>query len=180
MATTPQLLSIERYLRTSYSPDADFVDGEIETRHMGERTHNFIQGFLFSLINANIATWHVEAVIEQRIRIDSSRVRVCDLTAISTEAPFEEVVTVPPVLCIEVMSSEDRLNRAELVVADYFAMGVPNIWLIDPIRRVAYTFGANGLKLADPASMTVSGTPIRIDVAEAFVQLDRKTGHRSE
>jgi Uma2 family endonuclease len=176
MATTPQLLSIEHYLRTSYHPDADFVDGEIKTRHMGERTHNFIQGFLFSLINANTSLWHMEAVIEQRIRIDSNRVRVCDVTAIATDAPFEEVVTVPPVLCIEVMSSEDRLPRAEDVLADYFALGVPNIWLIDPIRRMAYTFGAKGLTVADPANMTVSGTPIRMDVAEAFAQLDRKTG----
>ena len=29
MATAPPLLSIEEYLRTSYHPDADFVDGEI-------------------------------------------------------------------------------------------------------------------------------------------------------
>jgi hypothetical protein len=74
------------------------------------------------------------------------------------------------------MSSEDRLPRAEDVLADYFALGVPNIWLIDPIRRMAYTFGAKGLTVADPANMTVSGTPIRMDVAEAFAQLDRKTG----
>ncbi len=180
MATTPQLLSIEQYLHSSYHPDADFVDGEIEIRHMGERTHNFIQGFLFSLINANTALWHVEAVIEQRIRIDSNRVRVCDVTAISTDAPFEEVVTVPPVLCIEVMSSEDRLPRAQLVLADYFAMGIPNIWLIDPIRRGAYSFGTDGLSSADPANLTVRGTKIHIDLTEAFGQLDRKTGRSSD
>jgi Uma2 family endonuclease len=176
MATTPQLLSIEHYLRTSYHPDADFVDGEIETRHMGERTHNFIQGFLFSLLNANTAPWGVEAIVEQRIRIDSSRVRVCDVTAIATDAPFEEVLTSPPLLCIEVMSSEDRLPRAQLVLADYFAMGVPNIWLIDPICRVAYTFGAQGLQPASLSTLSVPGTTIHVDLTEAFAQLDRKTG----
>lgn len=36
MATTPTLLSIEEYLRSSYHPDADFVDGEIEERNLGE------------------------------------------------------------------------------------------------------------------------------------------------
>jgi Uma2 family endonuclease len=176
MATTPQMLSIEHYLRTSYHPDADFVDGEIETRNMGERTHNFIQGFLLSLINANTALWGVEAIIEQRIRIDSSRVRVCDVTAIGTDAPFEEVVTEPPLLCIEVMSSEDRLPRTQLVLADYFAMGVPNIWLIDPIRRVAYTFGSKGLQPVDLSALSVPDTPIHIDLSVAFAQLDRKTG----
>jgi Uma2 family endonuclease len=145
---------------------------------MGERTHNFIQGFLFSLINANTGIWGVEAIIEQRIRIDSNRVRVCDVTAIPTDAPFEEVLTTPPLLCIEVMSSEDRLPRAKLVLADYFAMGVPNIWLIDPIRRVVYTFGPEGMQPVELAALSVPGTPIKVDLNVAFNELDRKTGRQ--
>ncbi len=176
MATTPQLLSIEQYLRTSYHPDADFVDGEVETRHMGERSHNFIKGYLFSLINANTCTRGIEAIIEQRIRIDSSRVRVCDVTAISTDIAFEEVLTAPPLLCIEVMSSEDRLKRAELVLTDYFAMGVPNIWLVDPIRRIAYTFGAKGLEQTAGLTLSIDGTAVSVDIGRAFDELDRKTG----
>lgn len=32
MATAPALLSIDEYLRTSYKPDVDYVDGDIEGR----------------------------------------------------------------------------------------------------------------------------------------------------
>jgi len=73
MAMSPTLLSIEEYLRTSYHPDADFVDGEIQKRHLGERTHSFIQSFLVSLISANGGTWALEALVEQRMRIGSNR-----------------------------------------------------------------------------------------------------------
>jgi Uma2 family endonuclease len=50
------------------------------------------------------------------------------------------------------MSPEDRLPRAKEVLADYFALGVPNIWIIDPIRRSAFTGDASGLstKLTPP------------------------------
>jgi hypothetical protein len=51
-------------------------------------------------------------------------------------------------------------------------MGVENIWLIDPTRRTAYTFDATGLHLADPTNLTVPGTPIHLDLTEAFAALD--------
>ena len=58
------------------------------------------------------------------------------------------------------------------MLADYFAIGVPNIWLIDPIRRSAFTFDANGLQEADPKNLTVANKPIRLDLTEAFAAID--------
>jgi hypothetical protein len=51
-------------------------------------------------------------------------------------------------------------------------MGVKNIWLIDPIRRAAFTFDADGLHEADPANLTVPNTQIKLDLTEAFAALD--------
>jgi hypothetical protein len=51
-------------------------------------------------------------------------------------------------------------------------MGVENIWLIDPIRRSAFTFDAAGLHEADPINLTVPNTPIRLDLTEAFAAID--------
>jgi Uma2 family endonuclease len=174
MATSPALLSIDDYLHSSYHPDADYVDGEIEERHTGEHTHNLIQGFIYFVFTSNLEAWRTEAIIEQRIRVASGRVRVCDVAVIDNAAPFEEVLTNPPLLCIEVLSPEDRIPRAKTVLADYLAMGVPNIWLIDPIRRSAFTFDADGLHDADPAKLTVPGTPVLLDLTSAFARLDSK------
>ena len=42
MATTAQI-SLETYLTTSYEPDADYVDGVLEDRNVGEYDHNMVQ-----------------------------------------------------------------------------------------------------------------------------------------
>jgi Uma2 family endonuclease len=177
MATTPLLLPIEDYLHTSYSPDVHFVDGEIEERIVGERPHSMIQGFFYGQFLLH-PEWKVEALVEQRIRINSSRVRVCDVAVIGEDDPFEDVITVPPVVCIEVLSPEDRIPRSEKVLADYFSMGVPNIWLIDPIRRIVYVYDKTGLHFQDPAHLQVAGTSITIDVTQAFAELDKKLATR--
>ena len=38
-----QLCPIELYLRTSYHPDREYVDGRIVERNLGEKTHSSIQ-----------------------------------------------------------------------------------------------------------------------------------------
>ncbi len=46
-------------------------------------------------------------------------------------APYEHVPTTPSGV-FEVLSPEDRLSRVRERLADYAAMGVREIWLIDP------------------------------------------------
>ncbi|MDQ2925893.1 MAG: Uma2 family endonuclease [Acidobacteriota bacterium] len=174
MATAPTLLSIEEYLHTSYHPDADFVDGEIEERNLGEYEHAKLQHIISVIFGLNEDMWEADTVIEQRIRINSSRVRIADVAVLRADAPHEEVTATPPLICIEVMSPEDRLSRAKLVLADYFAMGVPNIWLIDPIRRIAYIYNASGMQLVDSTVLAVPGTEIRLDLDDIFAKLDKK------
>jgi Uma2 family endonuclease len=179
MATSPTLLSIDEYLRTSYHPDADYVDGEIEERHLGENEHARLQSLISAIFVAHEDDWGLESTVEQRIRVAHKRVRICDVAILKTDAPYEPVTATPPLLCIEILSPEDRLPRAKLVLADYAAMGVENIWLIDPLRRGAFTYDAEGLHIADPTNLTVPGTPIRVDLTDAFERLDKKAATKA-
>ncbi len=172
MATTPTLLAIEDYLNTSYHPDVDFVDGEIEERNLGEFDHARLQFKLASFFDAKEKLWGIQGVVEQRIRVSPTHVRVCDVALLRADAPRERVTETPPLVCIEIMSPEDRLSRAQLVLADYLAMGVSNLWLIDPLRRSAHTFDAAGLHHADPTRLTVPNTAITLDLTEPFAALD--------
>jgi len=172
MATPPTLLSIEEYLRTSYHPDADYVDGEIEERHLGEYEHARLQFILAGIFGQHERGWNVLGLTEQRIYISSSRVRICDLCLISRNAPRERVLRQPPLLCIEILSPEDRLSRAEIVLQDYLNIGVQNIWLLDPIRQAAHTFDSTGLHVVNSNLLIVPNTPISIDLNEAFAALD--------
>ena len=172
MATTPSLLPIEEYLRTSYHPDADYVDGEIEERNLGEFEHARLQYLLSVYFGSREKLWSIQGVVEQRIRVAERRVRIADFALLRADAPRERATLTPPLLCVEILSPEDRLPRAKEVLADYYAMGVPNIWLIDPIRRAAFTFNATGLHEADPTHLTIPNTPIHLDLTEAFAAID--------
>ena len=70
------------------------------------------------------------------------------------------------------------MSRAGGVLADYRDMGVPNIWLIDPIPRLAYTFGEAGTKMVSETQLTVPNTPIVLDLPALFARLDAAIARR--
>ena len=60
--------------------------------------------------------------------------------AVYLTEPAEQVFTTPPYLVIEILSPEDRWSRLTRKLEDYFAMGCPNIWIVDPVRSKAYRY----------------------------------------
>jgi Uma2 family endonuclease len=76
--------------------------------------------------------------------VSRTRCRVPDVCVYLDAEPDEEVFTTPPFLCIEVLSPEDRMSHALIVAEDYFSMGVPNVWIIDPVDGTAYECGPGG------------------------------------
>ncbi len=172
MATAPSVLCVDEYLRTTYKPDVDFIDGELKERNVGEYEHGRIQWLIGLWFGNREKEWQIQGVMEQRTRVNQDHVRVCDVVLLRADAPREKVTSTPPLLCVEILSPEDRLARAREVLADYLAMGVQNIWLIDPLRRAAWTFDAVGLHEADHTRLTVPNTPIHLDLTEAFAAID--------
>jgi Uma2 family endonuclease len=68
---------------------------------------------------------------------------VPDVCAYLSE-PDEEIFTSPPLLCVEVLSPEDRMSKVvtlakEYLAKEYLAMGVPVVWVIEPAGRQAFT-----------------------------------------
>jgi Uma2 family endonuclease len=172
MATAPTLISIEDYLTTSYHPDCDFVDGEIQERNLGEREHARLQTAISAWFFNNENIWNVYSLVEQRIRVAPDRVRIADICLISRDAPREQVTLTPPLLCVEILSPEDRLPRAAEVMEDYARMGVPNLWLLDPKDRVAYDYTSEGLLKITTSSLTIPNTEIHVDLPTLFAALD--------
>jgi hypothetical protein len=48
--TLSHLISVEEYLNTTYRPDVDYVDGEIEERNLGEFDHADLQFGIANLL----------------------------------------------------------------------------------------------------------------------------------
>jgi Uma2 family endonuclease len=168
---TSTLVPLSEYLRTSYRPDCDWVDGQVRERNMGEGQHASVQGFLFYVLRGHGAEWSIRAYPELRVQTSEFHYRVVDVCVVERSAPFEALVRTPPLLCVEVLSKDDRMSEMQEKIEDYLGMGVRTVWVIDPLRRKASNTDY-GLALPVKEELTVKGTEIRISVREIFAELD--------
>lgn len=176
MATLPnaeELWTVREYLRTSWSPDREFVDGRIEERNLGEKEHSIIQRYLTFLFMLKRAEWRAEFFPELRTQTQSRRFRVPDVLVMRAGDAFERYVTRPPLIAIEILSPEDTLRGIQEKAGEYRTFGVEHIWIIDPAPRIAYQFTGAALERILTGELTVPGTPIRVVLSEMFAELDR-------
>ena len=124
---------------TSYSPDCEYVDGLIVQRNVGKRKHSLTQTQLAAALMKVLEQTPWIALVEQRVRITETRVRIPDLCVVSRHDE-EEIVTKPPLLCVEVLSPDDRWKRVSASVGDYLEMGVACVWVVDPYSRRAWIY----------------------------------------
>jgi Uma2 family endonuclease len=169
---TATLISVEEYLATSYSPDAELIDGQLVERNLGEYDHANLQSALVTLLRNRGREWKIRAVVEQRIRVAAKRYRIPDVCIISRDQPIEPVFTRPPLVCIEVLSKDDTLRSLEDKVDDYIAAGIGNIWVLDPAKRRAYVCTTGSFKEPEEGILVVPGSPIQIPLKDLFADLD--------
>jgi Uma2 family endonuclease len=129
----PAYVPLEVYLRTSdYEPDAEYVDGVIEERPMGENEHSAWQHALDVWFGQFAKEWGIRVRPELRIQVSKSRFRIPDVALLDRRQPTEKFATHPPVAVFEILSPEDSLNRMMTKLADYERMGIKTIIILDP------------------------------------------------
>jgi Uma2 family endonuclease len=179
MATMPiseheePLVTVEEYLKTSYRPDCDYVDGRVEERNVGEYDHGLPQLILGHLFMNHREEWGIRVVTDVRTQVARRRFRVPDLSVLRADAPKEQIISHPPLIAIEILSPEDGLSRFQERIEDYLGFGVEHIWILDPAKRAAYAASSTGLLPVRTEELTVPGTPIRVVLRELFAELDR-------
>jgi len=137
-------ISVREYLKTSYRPDCDFVDGVVEERNVGEYDHARLQGAVFAYFYNRRKEWGIRVVPEQRVQVSPTRFRIPDVCVVLGSDPVEQIFRTPPFVCIEILSPEDRLTKTRERVDDYLRFGVPYVWLLDPRSRKAYRCTGEG------------------------------------
>ena len=168
----PKTLALEQYRRIIFRPDAHFVDGKILPRTLGDWTHGKAVGAITGALHPTCAENGLCACISLRLQTSPTRIRVCDFVVLDRNAPREAVPTIPPLICIEVVTEGQSPEDEVETLSDYLAMGVKSIWLVDPVRRAAFTFDADGLHEADPTGLMIPNSPIQLDLTEAFAAID--------
>ena len=176
MATATQV-PLREYLHTSYEPDCEWIDGEIRERTAGEGSHAFIQTFFIKFFASREELWGIRVTQELRTQVSATHFRVPDVLVMRSDAPFEEIVTTPPLLCVEVLSPDDRMVDMQDKIDDYLAMGVPAIWVVNPRSRKGFVVDRGAL--IPVQVLTVAGTEISVSVDQIFAQLNALEGDSS-
>jgi len=156
MATTTHV-PVEVYLRSSYEPDAEYVDGKIEERPMGEFDHASWQLAIQDWFLRHKKEWGIRVRPELRVKVATTRYRVPDVTVLDSSLPIEQIITHPPLAVFEILSPEDRLQRLKRKLEDYRNMGIPEIWVIDPQDSTFYRYQDLQLTRNDSFSLAAKG-----------------------
>jgi Uma2 family endonuclease len=168
MASAIQI-PVSEYLETTYHPDREYIDGEVLERNVGKWSHARVQLLLAFWFGKHESAWNIIGSTEQRLRISSTRVRVPDLVVLRP-GPQPDVLIEPPLLIIEVLSPDDSYSSLEKRCQDYLALGVRNVWIIDPETRTGRMCVSNQWHGAD--RLEVAGTPIYVELPQLFAQID--------
>jgi Uma2 family endonuclease len=175
LAHLSKLISVEEYLNTSYRPDVEYVDGEIQERNLGEFDHADLQLALGSLLRVRQQEWAIRVVVEIRVQVAQTRFRVPDVCVLAAGFEREQIIRRAPLLCIEILSPEDRLNAVRKRVQDFLDMGVAEVWIFNPETRTAYVCSGDlntPMTELQGGTLRLAGTAIEIAVAEVFATLD--------
>ena len=167
MASTIQI-AITEYLKSTYRPDREYIDGEIRERHVGKWEHARLQALLVMWFGRHEDEWRVQVATEWRTRVSQTRIRVPDMVAVPL-GPQPDVLTSPPLLVVEILSPDDSYADLQERCQDYRVMGVPTVWIIDPTTRTARM--CSGDNWTETRRLTAPGTQMYVDLDELFAGL---------
>lgn len=171
MAAAPQMTPLEVYLSSSFEPDAEYVDGVIEERPMGEYDHSSWQHAIEVWFEKHATDWGIRVRPELRIQVTPERFRVPDVIVLDRNLPIEQVITHPPIAIFEILSPEDTVTRMVAKLADYEQMGIRTILLLDP-KGHHFRYASGNLERLTETAFALPGSAARFDLSEIQKLLD--------
>lgn len=166
-------ITVEEYLQTGYQPDCEYLDGNVVERNMGERSHSLTQTQIIVALSAQARARRVLVFTEQRVQVGPTRYRVPDICVMRADAPGEEILTTPPLLCVEILSRNDAMSEVVEKVNEYLRFGVPCVWVVDPWRRWAYIYTETGPREVKDGILRCADPDLMVTLADAFATLGK-------
>ena len=90
---TETFVSVEEYLKTSYEPECDYVDGEVQERNVGERDHSILQREFIFFFRQRQQLWKVFVFPDQRVQVSATRFRAPDVCVYVGAEPTERLTS---------------------------------------------------------------------------------------
>jgi Uma2 family endonuclease len=136
------LISVEEYLRTSYDPDMEYVDGVLVETNVRDLGHSAVQRNLIVAFDKKYPATRTYPEVRSRTR--ETRFRLPDV-AVELGKREGRYLTKAPFIAIEILSEDDRVTRVIEKLKEYAEWGVPNIWVFDPRTQRMFVFLKNAL-----------------------------------
>ena|SRR5215472_10019798 len=161
------LISVEEYLANPTVPESEYIDGVLRPRSMPTSLHSLISYLLIVMLRGQ----GVRALAEVSIRPSKTRFLIPDLVAdrqkIETPYPVK-----PVLLCIEILSPDDRLSAMFAKCEEFHAWGVPYCWVIDPVRQSAWEYHASSGPVTINRADTLRAAEVSISMEELFTAVE--------
>ena len=173
MAATAQLtrVPLEVYLSGSYEPDAEYVNGVIEERPMGEWNHANWQAAILEFFRSRRHDWNIRTAAELKVQVSAGNFRVPDVTVIDRNLHVDQIITHPPIAVFEFLSPEDTVTRMMTKLSDYEQMGIRTILVLDPGGK-HFRFSEGKLEPLSSTAFDLPESLCRFDLAEIEKLLD--------
>ncbi len=165
-------ISVSEYIHTTYRPDCEYIDGEVRERNVGKWDHARLQAILAAWFYNHESLWDALISTEQRLQVSTTRIRIPDLILVRP-GPQPDILVDPPLLIVEILSSDDTYSQLEERCRDYRTMGVETVWIIDPKTQSGRMCSGSDWTSAD--RLEVAGTPIYVEQASLFREIHSDT-----
>jgi Uma2 family endonuclease len=165
MAAAPVFVSVEEYLRSSWSPDAEYIDGQLLEREstMGGNEHSAWQDAICAWFRAQAVSAGIRVRPELRVQVDAYGFLIPDVTLLDRNLPAEPIATHPPIAVIEVLSPADQVARVMKKGERYEKMGIRTILIVDP-EGPAFRYREGKLEPLAERAFTLEGSQARFDL----------------
>jgi Uma2 family endonuclease len=130
----------------------ELVRGALLVREPAGYLHGDVAATLAAVIHAHVAAHRLGRVFAAETGFVLSRepdtVRAPDVAFISTarlpDPPPRGFAEMAPDLAVEVLSPDDTLPEVLTKVADWLGAGTRLVWVVDPLRKLARVYRADG------------------------------------
>lgn len=176
MASAPPLpfVSVEEYLRTSYEPECEYIDGVLVPKEMPRNKHSLLQMLVIVQLLARARELDLSVRPELRIRTAPMRFRVPDV-CVYEGGLRDEVPSHAPLVTVEVASDTEPMLSLRSKLRDHLAMGARLAVIVDPYDRSVFVQDENGLRSVEgPLVVRVECRKgvLEVDFDALFSQMD--------
>jgi Uma2 family endonuclease len=146
--TATPLITGEELLAMGDMGPCELIDGRIVPMSPTGGRHGIIEFRLSSAIGIFVEQHHLGWVMTGEVGIytrrNPDRVRGADIAFLSRErrpdGPPDRFLEGAPDLVVEILSPSDRWQDVRQKLAEYFAIGVHRVWVVEPENRTVLVF----------------------------------------